>query len=142
MVCLQKRGNFRINLYNFVTNNPVNLIDLFGLNPEIWARDLSGRRPDFYSNEYTECEKKANRRALEKTRDALDTFGLVPGLGILGDAASLPLSLSIGDWGNAGLSIGTMVPLFGQAVGVGKLIKNSAKYGDKIIDVAKNSDLL
>ena len=90
-----------INLYSYVSNSPANLIDPFGLCPDLDA--LLGR-----------------------VESGFTTLGLIPGLEFF-DAASGLLSLARGDYLGASLSLGAMLPFGGMAPGAAKLGLQAAK---------------
>ena len=66
---------------------------------------------------------------MDKAHFALDGAGLLPGAGVFADGANAALYTARGDLGNAGISLGAMVPVVGQAVG-------GARLGAKTADAA------
>jgi hypothetical protein len=59
-------------------------------------------------------------RILKWIHGALDLAGLTPALGVVPDGVNGAIYVIEGDWANAGLSLGAMVPVFGQGVTTGK----------------------
>jgi RHS repeat-associated protein len=93
------------NLYRYVSNNPVNLWDPWGL-----------------------CEENPWLDGLQIT---LDGFGLIPGAGELADGANALISLARGDLAGAGLSAAAMWPVGGQAATAAKLGLKASKQAAK-----------
>ncbi|TIC86715.1 hypothetical protein E8D34_10725 [Nocardioides sp. GY 10113] len=65
-------------------------------------------------------------------RTALDVVGLVPGVGIVPDAASGIWSAIEGDWTAAGLSVAAMVPFVGVVAAGSKLVKGGVKAAEVV----------
>ena len=57
--------------------------------------------------------------------NALDTAGMVPGIGNVADGINAGLHAARGNWKDAALSAAGMIPVAGQAVTAGKLAKKS-----------------
>ena len=73
--------------------------------------------------------EKVGHALKEWGHTALDVIGVVPGVGVVPDAASGVWSAIEGDWAGVGLSAVAMIPFVG-AVGVGgKLIKDGVRAG-------------
>ena len=70
---------------------------------------------------------------LENIHMGLDGAGLIPGVGIIPDTLNASIYAFEGDWANAGLSAGAMVPFVGQGVTAGK-------YGVKSITPKTNPE--
>ena len=82
---------------------------------------------------------------LNKAEMTLDALGLVPGVGEVADGINGILSLLRGNWGNALISFGSMIPIAGDSLkGVKYLNKASdlLKMGDKVVDLEKGGKKL
>lgn len=82
---------------------------------------------------------------LNKAEMTLDALGLVPGIGEVADGINGILSLLRGNWGNALISFGSMIPIAGDSLkGVKYLDKASdlLKMGDKVVDLEKSGKKL
>lgn len=82
---------------------------------------------------------------LKKAEMALDALGLVPGIGEVADGINGILSLLQGNWGNALISFGSMVPLAGDSLKGLKYLDEASdllKMGDKVVDLEKSSKKL
>jgi len=78
------------NLYGYCLANPINSVDLSGF--------MSGSD------------------ALDYTEQILGLAGLIPGVGAIPDAADALLNVARGDWDDALVSVGAMIPLVGGPV--------------------------
>jgi RHS repeat-associated protein len=97
------------NLYGYVGNNPINLIDPFGLCGGNW---------------------------LDNFQMGLDAAGFVPFVGMPADALSGIISLGRGDFVGAGLSAASLLPIGGQAGNAAKMVRHAgAKQGPPIAKV-------
>ena len=82
---------------------------------------------------------------LKKAEMTLDALGLVPGIGEVADGINGILSLLQGNWGNALISFGSMVPLAGDSLKGLKYLDEASdllKMGDKVVDLEKSSKKL
>lgn len=82
---------------------------------------------------------------LNKAEMTLDALGLVPGIGEVADGINGILSLLRGNWGNALISFGSMIPVAGDSLkGLKYLDKASdlLKMGDKVVDLEKGGKKL
>lgn len=94
-----------LNFYRFALNNPVNFTDPFGLRPctDDW---------------------------LDGLQTLFDIAGLIPGLGEFFDLANAGIYGMRGDELNAGLSLGSAIPIVGWAGTGGKFANKASKYVD------------
>lgn len=94
-----------LNFYRFSLNNPVNFVDPFGLRPctDDW---------------------------LDRLQTLFDIAGLVPGFGEIFDLVNAGIYGLRGDSLNAGLSLGSTIPIFGWAGSAGKFANKASKYVD------------
>ena len=78
--------------------------------------------------------------ALDKFQLGLDIFGLIPGLGEFADGGNAFIYLLHGQYGNAGLSVGAMIPFAGWGATGGKIYsKVSGKLGTAKDAVTKHA---
>ena len=64
-------------------------------------------------------------------QDTLGVFGLYPGAGIVPDGINTVISVGRGRWGDAGMNLAAMVPLFGQFSKGGQLLNKGRKLAAK-----------
>ncbi len=103
-------------------NDPVNNTDPFGL------------RPDTTPSEAPEI-------SLDSVQTGLDVAGLIPGIGEFADLGSGLISLGRGDYVGAVLSAGAMIPIAGEAAGVGKLARKGEAAARRAENIAKGIQL-
>jgi RHS repeat-associated protein len=104
---IRERGGF--NLYQFCGNNPVNMIDPFGLDSSV----------------------------MEWVHGVLDAGGVADPTPIL-DGVNALLYAGEGDWSNAGISALGMVPYIGDAGKACKYGGKAFKAGKKAVNTTKN----
>ncbi len=104
-----------MNLYTYVSNNPLAYIDPFGLQKQ---------------------------GLLDKIQSALGYAGMAPVIGIFADAANTGISIGRGDWKGAGFNALAMIPGVGQgasgariALASSDILLTGAKYGDEVAGV-------
>ncbi len=86
--------------------------------------------------------EKVGHTLLEWGHPFLDVIGLIPGVGIVPDAANGIWSAIEGDWSSAGLSLLAVIPFVG-AIGVaGKLIKDGVTAGKAVEGAAEAGKLV
>jgi RHS repeat-associated protein len=95
-----------LNLYAYVGNNPVNLIDPWGL-----AKDTRGW----------------GTRALDGVQTGLTVGGLAPGIGEPLDLLNAGISALRGDWTGAGLNVLSAIPGLGYAATTAKVGREVAE---------------
>jgi RHS repeat-associated protein len=100
-----------LNLYRYCDNDPVNWLDPYGL------------------------DKGGGWGPLDWLQGALDIGGLIPVIGEPLDLINAGISAARGDYVAAGLSLGAMLPVGGQAATAAKL---GLKYGDEVASAANN----
>ena len=86
-------------------------------------------------------EKEGNS-LLDGFQIGLDIVGLVPGFGEVADGANGLIYLYRGDYLNASLSFGAMIPFAGWAATGGKFINKASKSGTIIKQTSKKADYL
>lgn len=82
---------------------------------------------------------------LNKAEMTLDALGLVPGIGEVADGINGILSLLRGNWGNALISFGSMIPIAGDSLKGMKYLDKASdllKMGDKVVDLEKSGKKL
>ncbi len=97
-----------LNIYAYVGNDPLNFVDPSGMYGQ----------------------------GLDNLQTGLDVGGLTPGLGIFPDAANVIISLGRGNFGDALISGGAMIPIFGQGVTGVKLGKKATEGIYEFTDTA------
>ncbi|XZE19119.1 hypothetical protein SH449x_004429 [Pirellulaceae bacterium SH449] len=71
---------------------------------------------------------------------ALDVVGLIPGVGEVADGVNAAISLARGDYLGAGLSLLSMIPVVGDALGKGgKLTRAAIKKSDELMEAGKST---
>lgn len=78
------------------------------------------------------CVPHKGLSALDIVHGALDIAGLIPVLGAIPDGINAGIYAVEGDWVNAGISVGAMIPFVGDGVLVGKIgAKTALKFSEK-----------
>jgi hypothetical protein len=98
-----------LNRYAYANGNPVSYIDPFGRSAEL----------------------------TENLHTAFDGLGMIPGAGMVFDGINAIWYTAEGDWVNAGLAAGSLIPIGGDILGGGKLIK---KLVGKLPRIGKAAD--
>jgi RHS repeat-associated protein len=118
---IEERGG--VNLYGMVGNDVINNGDINGKSgwqfTDAFGRPLPGTpgHPDY-------LPPNIFLPSLEDVQTCLDVAGLIPGLGEFADGVNAAISAANGDWTNAALSVGAMVPFVGWG-------SSGAKFGKK-----------
>ncbi len=104
-----------LNWYAYCGNNPVSLVDPFGL-----------------------CKGDGGwSGSLDVAQGVLDVGGMWPAIGVVADAANTAISALRGNWGDAAFSAAAMVPVLGQGSTAAKWTKRGAAHADEAIDLGK-----
>ena len=108
------------------------------------ADDNGSRGREFFQSQMDSALAKAERvesewfsdASLDKIQLTLDVVGLVPGFGEVADGANALISVFRGNYSDALLSVGAMVPFFGGFAIAGKLVKSidAAKGGGTLVN--------
>ena len=98
-----------LNVYAYVANDPVTLVDPSGLGAQALADGVVAGFDLVVNNPH----------------EALDVAGLVPAVGIAPDLLNAAGYALQGDFANAGVSLGAAEPIFGQGTAVGRLGKKA-----------------
>jgi hypothetical protein len=78
------------------------------------------------------CVAHKSLSALDIVHGALDIAGLIPVLGAIPDGINAGIYAVEGDWVDAGISVGAMIPFLGDGVLVGKIgVKTALKFSEK-----------
>jgi hypothetical protein len=78
------------------------------------------------------CVEHKALSALDIVHGALDIAGLIPVLGAIPDGINAGIYALDGDWANAGISVGAMIPFVGDGVLLGKIgAKTAVKFSEK-----------
>jgi hypothetical protein len=78
------------------------------------------------------CVPHKSLSALDIVHGALDIAGLIPVLGAIPDGVNAGIYAIEGDWVNAGISVGAMIPFVGDGVLIGKIgTKTALKFSEK-----------
>ena len=109
-----------INWYTYCGNNPVGLVDPFGLckGDGAWAARL------------------------DVAQGILDAGGMLPAVGVIPDAANAAISALRGNWGDAAFSAGAMLPVLGQGSTAAKWAKRGASHADEAIGLGKRGKVV
>lgn len=118
-----------INLYGYVGNKPLSFVDPFGY------------------DEYAMMERLTNPQPLNRSIDEilddlqlqLGSLGLAPGVGEPADALDGLISLARGNYGDAALSGGSMIPFLGTGAGVTKVCNKLEKLQSKLDNLAETN---
>jgi hypothetical protein len=86
-------------------------------------------------------EIKTGEKILNDLQFTLDVIGLIPGAGELADGANALISLLRGNYVDAALSAGSMIPFAGWGSTAAKFIKKAAKAADTLGTAAKDADV-
>jgi hypothetical protein len=78
------------------------------------------------------CVPHKSLSALDIVHGALDIAGLIPVLGAIPDGINAGIYAIEGDWVDAGISVGAMIPFVGDGVLIGKIgTKTALKFSEK-----------
>jgi RHS repeat-associated protein len=113
-------GGGSLNLYEYVANSPINYTDPYGLEmltASQYEQAAEGMRRSLAGRKLT----------IDDVQQALDFYGLVPGVGEAADLANAGISAARGNWCDAGLSVAGMIPLAGMAFTAGRIIRKSSR---------------
>ena len=122
-----------LNLYGYVNNGSVNLVDRYGDSPA-WGDFRS--LPGYTGPSSLGLGGRHVPITADSVQKCLDGVGLIPGLGEFADGINAAISAFRGNWGDAGLSIASMIPFAGWAA-------TGAKWGDDataVIKLAKEAE--
>ena len=81
-----------------------------------------------------------SRTTKDDVHNMLMVAGFTPGLGNIADAADALLYAAQGEFGNAGLSVASMIPFVGQTVAAKKALKLAKESGEKMVTLYRGVD--
>jgi len=87
-------------------------------------------------------ESKTGEKILDGLQFTLDVIGLIPGAGELADGANALISLLRGNYVDAALSAGSMIPFAGWGSTAAKFTKKAVKAADTLGTAARDADVV